>query len=487
MLTAIDYLTKKGWQISSDPRTYSGYPKNYGYRNYHADGVNYDAYCGGYHRAFDLYNNTTNEIPAVSGGIVITANDYGNFGGTFEIRDENGNDWIYGHLKRTSMRFKVGDKVKQGEIIGLQGDSNYYDNPMNVHLHIQLRPKGTDLNNEKAKVCSGIPIEMYDITNLVEGDKKSVENQLQHIYSEHIKGNKITNKKPSIAGVVIHNDYGSMTPSQYLPWLYSREENGTHVNGWASVYVDRNEVLWYHPTDYIEWHCGNQWANQNLIGFEICGSYPGHLLNEVFLQNEEATLKIVAEVMKSYNLPVNRETINLHRQYFGTSCPHRSWDIHVGKAAPDTIANRFKLIDYFIQRIKYYYDGGILDTENAEIVNSNQVEDEVNKYVKSENVQETDWQQNKYGTWYKAKKGTFENGNQEIQVWRTGPFRLAGNEAGKLQPGDSINYDEVMLQDGHVWVGYTSFEGERLYLPVRTWDGTAPPNQVLGELWGSIS
>lgn len=27
MLTAIDYLTKKGWIISSDPRTYDNYPK----------------------------------------------------------------------------------------------------------------------------------------------------------------------------------------------------------------------------------------------------------------------------------------------------------------------------------------------------------------------------------------------------------------------------------------------------------------------------
>ena len=28
-----------------------------------------------------------------------------------------------------------------------------------------------------------------------------------------------------------------------------------------------------------------------------------------------------------------------------------------------------------------------------------------------------------------------------------------------------------MLQDKHVWVGYDSFEGERIYLPVGTWNG----------------
>ncbi|MDM5498807.1 hypothetical protein P7454_14520, partial [Staphylococcus aureus] len=27
----------------------------------------------------------------------------------------------------------------------------------------------------------------------------------------------------------------------------------------------------------------------------------------------------------------------------------------------------------------------------------------------------------------------------------------------------------------------------RYYLPIRTWNGSAPPNQVLGDLWGEIS
>ena len=55
-------------------------------------------------------------------------------------------------------------KINQGDIIGLQGSSNYYDNPMNAHLHLQLRPKGTNLKDEK--LSSGIPIEKYDISKL---------------------------------------------------------------------------------------------------------------------------------------------------------------------------------------------------------------------------------------------------------------------------------------------------------------------------------
>ena len=49
-----------------------------------------------------LYNNSSNDIPAVTSGTVITSETHGNFGGTIEIRDANGNDWIYGHLQRQS-------------------------------------------------------------------------------------------------------------------------------------------------------------------------------------------------------------------------------------------------------------------------------------------------------------------------------------------------------------------------------------------------
>lgn len=179
-----------------------------------------------------------------------------------------------------------------------------------------------------------------------------------NIYSNHIKGRKLTQPKPSIDGVVIHNDYGSMTPKQYLNWLYTREQNGSYTAGWASVYVNRNDVLWYHPTNYVEWHCGNNYANGHLIGFEVCESFPNHISDETFLKNEEATFKVVADVMKSYNLPINRNTVHLHREYFSTSCPHRSWDIHVGVNAPNTRANQLKLIDYFIERVKHYVGGG---------------------------------------------------------------------------------------------------------------------------------
>ncbi|HFO1576494.1 TPA: hypothetical protein ACHHIS_002254, partial [Staphylococcus aureus] len=38
----------------------------------------------------------------------------------------------------------------------------------------------------------------------------------------------------------------------------------------------------------------------------------------------------------------------------------------------------------------------------------------------------------------------------------------------------------------YLWVLYKR-EGQRYYLPIRTWNGSGPPNQILGDLRGEIS
>lgn len=88
-----------------------------------------------------------------------------------------------------------------------------------------------------------------------------------------------------------------------------------------------------------------------------------------------------------------------------------------------------------------------------------------------------------YGTYYKSEKARFTNGNQPIQVRTVGPF-LSCPKAYMFQPGGWCDYDEVMIQDGHVWIGY-SWKGKRYYLPIRTASGT-PPNHSAGPLWGTI-
>ncbi|RIM01017.1 SH3 domain-containing protein, partial [Staphylococcus chromogenes] len=94
------------------------------------------------------------------------------------------------------------------------------------------------------------------------------------------------------------------------------------------------------------------------------------------------------------------------------------------------------------------------------------------------------WKRNSYGTYYMAEKARFINGNQPITVRLQGPFTTCPIGY-QFQPGGYCDYDEVMLQDGHVWISY-DWQGQRYYLPIRTWNGVAPPNHGVGYLWGQI-
>ncbi|HDM6746572.1 TPA: SH3 domain-containing protein, partial [Staphylococcus aureus] len=176
----------------------------------------------------------------------------------------------------------------------------------------------------------------------------------------------------------------------------------------------------------------------------------------------------------------NRNTIRLHNEFTSTSCPHRSSVLHTGfdpvtrGLLPED--KRLQLKDYFIKQIRAYMDGKIpvATVSNESSASSNTV-----KPVASA------WKRNKYGTYYMEESARFTNGNQPITVRKVGPF-LSCPVGYQFQPGGYCDYTEVMLQDGHVWVGYT-WEGQRYYLPIRTWNGSAPPNQILGDLWGEIS
>ena len=47
---------------------------------------------------------------------------------------------LYGHMKLGSLRVRVGDQVRRGQLIGQVGDSGNSDEP---HLHIQVQNKPT--------------------------------------------------------------------------------------------------------------------------------------------------------------------------------------------------------------------------------------------------------------------------------------------------------------------------------------------------------
>lgn len=124
--------------------------------------------------------------------------------------------------------------------------------------------------------------------------------------------------------VVIHNDAGYMTPTEYIEWLRYREKS----LGIAHYYCNRDTIIRVVDTYNIAYHTGDWWSNVRSIGYEVCESMK--VTDEEFLQNEEMTLMQATEDLLYYGLPITKDTVRLHHEFVPTSCPHRSLALHGG-------------------------------------------------------------------------------------------------------------------------------------------------------------
>ena len=274
-------------------------------------------------------------------------------------------------------------------------------------------------------------------------------------------------------GVVIHNDAGSASATQYKNNLVNAS-NARLEQGIAHSYISGNTVWQALPESYIAWHTANATGNKNYYGIEVCQSFSAS--DKEFLASEQSVFQETARLLKKWGLPVNRSTVKLHNEFSSTQCPHRSMQLHAGysstQLAPQAVINKTK--DYFISQIKAYYDG--------EIPAGTTVTSEPTTPAKPVAVS-GGWKKNAYNTYYKAEEGTFTCGSQPIQVRTIGP-KLTAPKAYMFQPGGYTPYDEVMISDGFVWIGYY-WQNTRYYLPIRSAKGT-PPNHSVGNLWGTI-
>lgn len=291
-------------------------------------------------------------------------------------------------------------------------------------------------------------------------------------YSNNIKNYTmdLRGKKPS--GIVLHNDAGRNNAVQYMQEL-EYASLGRLENGIAHSYISKGMIWEAISEDRVAWHTANVNGNTNYYGIEICQSMTAS--DKDFLENEQTAFEEAARLFKKWGLEPNRNTVRLHMEFVPTACPHRSMVLHTGfdpvKQGRPNDKTMVILKDYFIAQIKSYMNG-------QKPVSTVSVQRPA-KATTPATVKTNGWKKNQYGTLYRSEKATFTP-NTAIITRYVGPFTSCP-QAGVLQAGQSINYDEVLVQDEHVWVGYTAYDGQRVYLPIRT-----HKNGVDGPLWGSI-
>ena len=151
-------------------------------------------------------------------------------------------------------------------------------------------------------------------------------------------------KLVGIEFVVIHNDAGYMTPTEYIEWLRYREKS----LGIAHYYCNRDRIVRVVDTYHIAYHTGDWWSNIRSIGYEVCESMK--VSDKEFLENEDITLMQATEDLLYYGLPITTDTVRLHHEFTPTSCPHRSLSLHGGTTE--------SVKEYFVIRMNEFAELG---------------------------------------------------------------------------------------------------------------------------------
>lgn len=168
-INPIAYLNSKGFRTTSDPTTYAS--GVWGLRQLWQNGFHADEYCNGYHRAYDMSKSDGAAIPSIAEGVIANGTrKNGTFGGQVcVVHEQLGIQVTYAHVK-TNIPVKVGQKVKQGQTIAYQGNTNNLNDPsMPSHLHIQFQ--GIGALGEWEFTCLGI-----DPLNINVNDSAPVDN-----------------------------------------------------------------------------------------------------------------------------------------------------------------------------------------------------------------------------------------------------------------------------------------------------------------------
>ena len=412
-----------------------------------------------------VYNNTPS-FKAEEGDIVVFNRNYGGGYGHVAIVTKGNYDGKYMQFQSLDQNWFGGGSAKT-EVA--QRIVHNYDFPMWF-----IRPHYKSESAKKVSTQSATKTATKKKTTAKKKMKK-----LSYIRDE-VKGYRLPNRGYKPTSITLHNDAGSVgaTAEAYHRGLVNAPLSRLEA-GVAHSYISGNTVYQALPESRIAWHTANQNGNKNYYGIEICQSIGAS--DKAFLANEQAAFQEAARLLNKWGLKANRNTVRLHMEFSQTSCPHRSMKLHSGfdpvtQGVPSQ-AIKLKLKDYFIKQIRAYQAGKVPTASVAKGTSS------------ASNTKSTvagAWKRNSYGTWYMSEKAVFTNGNSPIAVRTVGPFRSCPY-AYDFQPGGyTPTYKEVMLQDGHVWISY-DWQGKTYYLPIRTWNGVAPPNHGVGPLWGTIS
>ncbi len=134
------------------------------------------------HKGTDFAAPTGTPIFAAGAGVITYYGVKGGYGNYTQIRHNAEYSTAYGHASKFNKKFRVGSKVKQGDVVAYVGTTGRSTGP---HLHFEVLYKGTQINPAKVKATSGVRLAGKELKSFqaakaeIDGYRKNVPNQIK--------------------------------------------------------------------------------------------------------------------------------------------------------------------------------------------------------------------------------------------------------------------------------------------------------------------
>ncbi len=129
------------------------------------------------HKGIDFAAGSGTPILAAGSGTIVHFGVKGGYGNFVQIKHNADYSTAYGHASRFNKKFRVGAKVKQGDVVAYVGSTGRSTGP---HLHFEVIYKGTQINPAKVKATSGLKLTGKELARF-EADKAEIDKYRKNI------------------------------------------------------------------------------------------------------------------------------------------------------------------------------------------------------------------------------------------------------------------------------------------------------------------
>jgi len=134
------------------------------------------------HKGIDFAAPSGTPIFAAGNGTIIFMGRHGGYGNFVKIKHTSEYETQYGHASAFSKKFRVGSKVKQGDVVAYVGSTGRSTGP---HLHFEILYRGNAINPASVKSVSGIKLAGAELIRFnatkekIDGYRKKTPNEIK--------------------------------------------------------------------------------------------------------------------------------------------------------------------------------------------------------------------------------------------------------------------------------------------------------------------